>query len=125
MAAERVILIVDHGSRRAEANEAIGRVAEAVRSRRPELTVRWAHMEIAPPSVPDVIADCVADGAQEIIVQPFFLADGRHLTETIPELVEEARRRHPRITIRVTPHLGEHEGLVGIVLDRVDSLIAP
>ena len=72
MAAERVILIVDHGSRRAEANEAIGRVAEVVRSRRTELTVRWAHREIAPPSVPDVIADCVADGAQEIIVQPFF-----------------------------------------------------
>ncbi|MAJ58676.1 MAG: hypothetical protein CBC48_01185 [bacterium TMED88] len=125
MAVERVILIVDHGSRRPEANEAIGRVAAAVQTRRPDLTVRWAHMEIAPPFVPDVIADCVAGGAQEIIVQPFFLADGRHLTETIPELVEAARRQHPQITIRVTPHLGEHDGLVGIVLDRVDALMAP
>ncbi|MDG2051742.1 MAG: CbiX/SirB N-terminal domain-containing protein [Myxococcota bacterium] len=123
MSAERVILIVDHGSRRPEANEAVGRVAEKVQLRRPELVVRWAHMEIAPPFVPDVIADCVAQGAREIIVHPFFLADGRHLTETIPELVAQARERHPDITIYVTSHLGEHDALISIVLDRVDALL--
>ncbi len=121
MSVQRVLLIVDHGSRRPEANKAVGRLAERVQAKRPDLDVRWAHMEIAPPSVPTVIAECAAQGTKEIVVQPFFLADGRHLTETIPELVSEARQQHPEITIHVTPHLGEHEALVDIVLDRIES----
>ncbi|HEX2880290.1 MAG TPA: CbiX/SirB N-terminal domain-containing protein, partial [Polyangiaceae bacterium] len=60
----RAIVLVDHGSRHAAANQTLLDVAELLRA---EVGSDWlvvaAHMEIAPPSVADAIADCVAQGA--------------------------------------------------------------
>jgi sirohydrochlorin ferrochelatase len=119
--AKRAILIVDHGSRRAEANELLDEVARRVQARCPDAIVRAAHMELAPPSIAEAIEACVAAGAGEIVVHPYFLAPGRHSTRDIPHMVDEAMSRHPGITARVTPPLGLHDQLIDVVLQRVDE----
>ena len=116
----RAILIVDHGSRSESANQLIARVAEQVRERRPDWWVEYAHMEIAKPSFDDGIAACVAGGALEIVVHPYFLGTGRHTSESIPELVAAAVARHPEVTIRVSEPLGPHDILVDLVVARVE-----
>ena len=115
----RAILLVDHGSRRAAANELLGQIAERLRERTPSCVVEIAHMEIAPPSVADGIAACAAAGADEIVVHPYFLGPGRHTSETIPELVDAAARTHTGLDIRISPPLGIHPKLVDVILDRV------
>ena len=119
----RAVLILDHGSRRDDANVLVATVAEQVRARRPELHVVHAHMELAEPSFHAGVAACVAAGATEIVVHPYFLGAGRHTLETIPALVSEARQRHPQLSIRVGAHLGLHEKLVEVVLERIDEAI--
>ncbi|MCA9617054.1 MAG: hypothetical protein KC586_30040, partial [Myxococcales bacterium] len=56
----KALLLVDHGSRRAEANALLGQIAALVAARRPELVVEVAHMELAPPTVAEAFAACVA-----------------------------------------------------------------
>lgn len=116
---KRALLLVDHGSRRREANEHLASVARAVCERAPEWIVEIAHMEIAEPNVAEGIARCVAAGAGEIVVHPYFLGPGRHSREDIPRLVEEASRDHPGVAIRTSEPLGLHRGIVDAVLDRV------
>jgi sirohydrochlorin ferrochelatase len=114
------ILIVDHGSRLAEANEQLRRLAERVRTQAPPGTiVRHAHMELASPGIGEALDACVAEGAAEVIVHPYFLAPGRHSTRDIPRLVEEAARRHPGVRVRVSEPLGLDDRLAGLILDRV------
>ncbi len=115
----RAILLVDHGSRRAAANELLGQIAERLRERTPSCVVEIAHMEIAKPSIADGIAACAAAGVDEIVVHPYFLGPGRHTSETIPELVAEAARAHTGIAIRISPPLGIHPKLVDVILDRI------
>ncbi len=115
----RAILLVDHGSRRAAANELLGQIAERLRDRTPSCVIEIAHMEIAKPSIADGIAACEAAGADEIVLLPYFLGPGRHTSETIPNLVEEARRAHPDVAIRIGEPLGNHPKLVDVLLDRV------
>ena len=43
--------------------------------------------------------------------------------ETIPALVSEAQQRHPHVAIRITAHLGLHEKLVEVVLERIDETL--
>jgi sirohydrochlorin ferrochelatase len=118
------VLIVDHGSRLDEANELVVRVADRIRERLPDdLHVAHAHMEIAEPTFFDGVAACVAAGATDIVVHPYFLGDGRHTRETIPELVREAERRHEHVTIRVSAHLGLHDKLLDVVLERIDEAL--
>ena len=61
----RAILLVDHGSRREEANALLDAVAEAVRGRAGDVVVRVAHLEIAKPAVGDAIDACAAEGVTD------------------------------------------------------------
>jgi len=119
------ILLVDHGSRRPEANAVLERVAALLRRRAPGRIVHVAHMDLAGPTIAEGIAACVADGAREIVVHPYFLAPGTHAVRDIPRLVESAGRAHPGVSIRVSEPLGVHEALVDAILDRVEHAPGP
>jgi sirohydrochlorin ferrochelatase len=118
---KRAILLVDHGSRRNQANEQLERMAEFVSERVPDTIVHVAHMEIAEPDIAQGVDACAADGADEIVVHPYFLAPGNHSTSDIPRLVREAAERHPGLRVRVSEPLGLHPKLVDVILDRVDA----
>ena len=71
-------LLVDHGSRRAEANAQLVDMAKRLAARRSDLLVACCHMEVVPPTIADGFAELVALGATSICVLPYFLSDGRH-----------------------------------------------
>jgi sirohydrochlorin ferrochelatase len=118
----RAVLLVDHGSRSAAANRVVGTVARKLARRLPGHVVRWAHMELAPPSIDAGVAACVAAGAREIVVHPFFLAPGLHSRRDVPRLARAAARRHPGLRIRVSSPLGIHDALVDVILERIGAI---
>ncbi len=118
---KRAIVLIDHGSRRDEANAQLEAVAAAVRARSPDDLVECAHMELAEPTLAQAVERCVAIGAREIVVHPYFLGPGRHTQEDIPRLVAEIAAQHPDVSIRTSEPLGVHAGVVEAVLDRVNA----
>ena len=118
------VILVDHGSRRAESNQLLEEMAAlyAARSGRP--IVEPAHMELAPPSLADAFDRCVARGAELVVIHPYFLLPGRHWDEDIPRLAAEAATRHPGIRYLVTAPLGVHPGLADVVEDRIGHCLA-
>lgn len=102
------IVIVDHGSRRAESNQMLERVAELFGERFTEKfsIVEAAHMEIAEPSIAAAYAKCVERGATRVVVVPFFLGPGKHWTQDIPRLTAEAAQAFPQTSFHVSPTLG-------------------
>lgn len=118
----RAFLLVDHGSRAAEANESLGEVVALVQSRVGEgIVVLGAHMELASPSVAEGVAEAVKAGAKEIVVVPYFLAPGRHSRKDIPALVSEASAAHPSVLFVVAEPLGPHPLLAELVLLRAGA----
>jgi sirohydrochlorin ferrochelatase len=119
----RAILLVDHGSQHAPANEVLEQIAAAVRGRLADAIVEVAHMELAEPSLAAGLARCAARGAREVVVCPYFLGPGRHTTRDIPQLVAQARADHPDLHVRVAPPLGFDERLVDVVLARIAAAV--
>ncbi|MGE0784801.1 MAG: sirohydrochlorin chelatase [Sandaracinaceae bacterium] len=115
----RAILLIDHGSRREAANRLVEWVAEQVRASEPDAHVAIAHLELAPPTIAEGYDACIAAGANEIVVVPFFLASGRHTERDVPAAVSAAAARHAGTTYRITPPLGPDAKLVDIVLARI------
>jgi len=113
------ILLVDHGSRRAEANDKLeelaGRLAAHLEPTGRALIVSFAHMELAEPSIESAVLDCVLRGAEAIVCVPCFLARGRHVTEDIPRLFEQALRAHPEVAFRMGSPLSEQPGFLDLL----------
>lgn len=115
----KAILIVDHGSVRAEANNMIECVANLVQAMVGDgVLVRCAHMELAEPLIPEGFAACVNAGATEVIVFPYMLSPGKHSTRDIPRMVAETAAAHPGVAYRVTNAFGVHEKLGELILLR-------
>jgi len=109
---------------------------EASRSNRPALTITHrssrnltgrpvvfpAHMEIAPPSIADAVASAVAVGATRVVIAPYFLSDGRHMSEDIPALAAAAAAANASSLpggVVVGRALGGDEALVRLMESRV------
>lgn len=121
----RAILLIDHGSRRARANALLDEVASLVKARLgPGAIVEPAHMEIAEPSIADGFARCIAQGATTIVVHPFMLAPGRHVTEDLPRLIAEAAAAHDGVSFTLAAPLGSHSGVIDAVIERCENAVA-
>jgi len=119
------IIIVDHGSRRAQSNQMLEEVARLFGERftqRFEI-VEPAHMEIAEPSIAAAYARCVERGATNVVVCPFFLGPGKHWTQDIPRLTSEAAAQFPQTRFHVTPTLGIDDLILDLLEKRVRSCV--
>ncbi len=114
----KALLIIDHGSKVAAANDMLDEVVELLKSQRPDLIIFGCHMELAEPGIPAGIKSCVEAGGKEIVAHPFMLSPGRHSTSDIPRMVEEAAKLYPDIKVSVSGCLGVHSKIAEVILER-------
>ncbi len=118
------ILLIGHGSPKKEANniEVIGKLLhQAVHQQCSGDCVKIAYLQFAEPDLMTVFKECIGEGAKKIIVHPFFLSSGMHVTKDIPEMIEEAKGLYPEVEFLYSEPLGVHNKLVDVVLERVYS----
>ena len=113
------LVVVDHGSRRAESNDMLLEMVEMVRGSVPYGIVEPAHMELAEPSIATAFDRCVQRGARLVVVSPYFLLPGRHWNQDIPSLAREAAQAHPDVPFLVSAPLGLHPLMAEVVGSRV------
>lgn len=113
------IILVDHGSRFHEANDLLEEVARMYQRACGAAIVEPAHMELAEPTIAQAFAACVARGAREIVVHPYFLAPGRHSSQDIPRITAAAAAQFPGVPYRLTEALGLDERMAEIIHRRV------
>jgi len=113
------ILIVDHGSQKREANDMLRSMSDLIQTMAgSDVVVRYAHMELAEPTIAVGFSSCVEAGATDVTVFPYMLSPGRHSTADIPRMVGEVARAFPDVNFSVTPAFGLHEKLAEVVLER-------
>lgn len=118
----KALLILAHGSPRPEANEDVLRLAELLRARAAYPLIAIGYLDCNQPDIPAAIDECVAHGATAIIAVPYFLHSGKHFFVDVPELLEEAARRHPSVPILMGDYVG-HEPLIDdVIVDRVRAI---
>jgi len=113
------VLIVGHGSRRKETEQILESVVAAARKKLPEVLTEIAYMEFSEQSIPVGLDKLIIRGVDEIAVVPYFLFDGVHIKEDIPEALEEYKTMHPGLKITMGKPLGEDKRLAEILVDRI------
>ena len=88
-----------------------------LRHKQPGTRVELAFLEMMQPSLASAVAGLAAEGIGQITVVPLFLAQGGHLKEDLPRLLDAIRRHHPALRIDVTPAIGDSEDLTNAIAD--------
>ncbi len=111
------VIILFHGSRAERAGDVVRRITDEVRRRGKYCAVEEAFLQHAKPGLRDAILRCVERGAGNIVIVPFFLQTGTHVTADIPLLVADAKRRYADLQITTTEAVGSHPLMIDIVID--------
>ena len=116
------IIIVGHGSLEKEAGNielVVKKLHRMIHDKCKDNCVRAAYLQFLDPDLRVAIKASVEEGAKKIIVHPFFLSSGVHVSKNIPKILKEADKRYPDVEFVCTQHLGAHDKLVEVVLERI------
>jgi len=112
------LLLIAHGSRRPEANADLEYVAEAMRIRGRYPIVQVSYLELAEPDIEAGGALCVAAGATDVVMLPYFLSPGKHVVEDLTAARNRLSERFPNVRFALAEPLGRHPRLVDVVEER-------
>ena len=118
---KQALLLIDHGSTRDDANNLLPKLARMVKEMSDFEIVCYAHMELAEPTIQQGFDACIAAGADEVIVYPYFLGPGRHSISDIPRMVAHAATRHAGVSYRITEPLGLDPKIGRLIIERAQQ----
>jgi sirohydrochlorin ferrochelatase len=115
------VLLIAHGSRHAAANDDLHELAARFAGRGGFPIVEACFLELADPDIATGGDRCVARGATRVLMIPYFLSAGVHLTRDLVAARDELRRRHPGVDVRLASALGPHPLLDELVWERINQ----
>lgn len=118
------IVIAGHGSPKQDANnlESVAHLLHnMIHPGCMEECVKVAYLQFVKPDIKEVLDACVSEGAEKVVIHPYFLSSGMHVTSDIPEIIGDARTRYPDVEFIYTEPLGIHNKMAQVVLERIQS----
>ena len=111
------ILLFAHGARDPSWAEPFRRIVTRLDQKQPGIRVELAFLELMQPTLASAVAGLAAEGIGQITVVPLFLAQGGHLKEDLPRLLDDIRGHYPSLRIDVTQAIGDSEDLTNAIAD--------
>ncbi len=113
------ILLIGHGSPRPEAKSAFCAIAELMRAADDNELVEIAFLSCGEPLIAGGIDRCVAQGARRIVLCPYFLFAGKHVSHDLPAAMTVAGQRYPEVELLLAEPLGVHVKLAEVACERI------
>ena len=113
------MIVLGHGSRRREVGEAFTAMVERVARRMPGMTVLPAFFSLGEPTLADQVRRLAAGGCSRIVIMQYFLYNGVHIEQDIPEMIAELRREMPGLQFVVQPTLQDDPAMEMLIADRL------
>lgn len=112
------MLIVGHGSKSRDAVNAFEKLVALIKEKNRYEIVAGAHMELAEPGIIETVDEIAKQDPEMIIIAPYFLYEGMHIKKDIPEMIEDMRKKYPRIKFKFAKPIGFEPMLADIILKR-------
>jgi sirohydrochlorin ferrochelatase len=116
-------VVFAHGSRLEAANDSVRAVASELAREGGFDLVEIAFLDCAPPGLATALDRLAAQGAEQVIVLPYFLTPGRHTAEDLPRLAAEASGAHPGLRVEIAASLDGHPALPRVLLERARAAL--
>lgn len=121
---KQAIILFAHGSRDPEWAQPFEIIQRTIKARQPGTAVELAFLEIMEPPLADAIAKLAKSGHRRITVAPLFLAQGGHLKNDLPKILDAIRAEHRGSQITLLPAIGEVDAILDAISDWLVSAAA-
>ena len=121
-----IIIIVGHGSTEADADgtaDIADQLHGMLHTDCSKDCVRVAYLQFMKPELKEALGNAAEEGINKIVIHPFLLSKGFHVTKNIPQIIENFQNAYPDIEVICTAPLGVHEKLAEVVLKRIKEAV--
>lgn len=114
---KRGLVFVAHGSYNPISNQHIASLANTVKASIKEkyTYLNYGFLELAEPTISDAINQQIQLGVYEIVIFPYFLSNGNHVSRDIPALIQSFQNRYPSIVFTILPVFGNYAGMASLI----------
>jgi sirohydrochlorin ferrochelatase len=112
------LLLMAHGSSNDDANSDLRALVSDLRRRDNDFMVEASFLELARPTIEEAAHRCVAQGAERVIMIPYFLSAGVHVRRDLTEIRNRLAECFTQIDFRLAAPLGRHPLLLEVLLQR-------
>lgn len=109
------IVLFAHGAREAQWARPFQRIRSLLERRAPSTPIELAFLESMRPSLAEALSALASRGAERITLVPLFMAQGSHLRNDLPALVQRAAAGNPGLSIRIAPAIGDVDALLDAI----------
>ncbi len=88
----------------------------ATRLRNAGVRAEPAFLEHMQPGLEHAVDALASAGITDILIAPLLLAQGAHLKRDLPAQIEAMKLKHPGLSFRVAPALGEDELVLSAIM---------
>jgi sirohydrochlorin cobaltochelatase len=120
----RAVILIGHGSLRSASGAAMIRIAARLREQGLAPLVEASFLNYSRPTLAEAVAKVASAGAEEIIVQPYFLIEGAYVLHDLPALLREVATHYPAITFSTARAFGDHPSMIDLAAQRVGEALA-
>ena len=121
---KQALILFAHGARDPRWAVPVERLAERARTKRPDVSVTLAFLELMEPRLPTVVTELVHSGHEKFSIVPVFLGQGGHVLRDLPPLIAELRETFPQIEMTLSHAVGEDESVQESIADYCLGTIA-
>ena len=113
------VVVLGHGSRLKKANALIPEIINGLKRTLGLSKIYPAYLQLAKPDLGQSLEKLAKAGCRKIIIIPFFLFVGNHVSRDIPEIIEQEKKKYPDARFIYTENLGEDSRIADIVADKI------
>ena len=121
------VLVLAHGSRQKKTEETLKAVVKVLKESLAATgeikEIETALLQFSEQNLHAGLKALVGKGINEIVVAPYFLFEGVHILEDIPEEISRFKEMYPFIRIHLAKPLGEDQRLALVLKDRIMEMI--
>jgi sirohydrochlorin cobaltochelatase len=109
------LVLFAHGARDPEWAAPFRKLRERIAAQRPGDVVELAFLELMTPALEPTVSGLAARGIGKITVVPLFMAQGGHLKQDLPKLLDRIRAAHPGLELALAPAVGDVEPVLDAI----------
>jgi sirohydrochlorin cobaltochelatase len=118
------IVLFAHGARDPEWAQPFRKIKRALEAKRPDVTVELAFLEFMEPALDATVAKLARAGNRTITIAPLFMAQGGHLKNDLPKILDAIRAEHRGTEITLLPAIGDVDPVIDAIAQWLVGAIA-